>query len=162
MSLDLFIRAAEEYCAFIDQADQASRSDLLHGMHCRLADLYAAALRLPGVSIGFPPEVDNSKADTSWDKSGTAALARELRRRIGDVDLSKEVYAEEALPDRLSDDLASIYADLKGGLDLWTAGHQRDEVVWEWTFGFIHHWAQHATDAMRLLWLLMTFGYPDR
>ena len=82
-------------------------------------------------------------------------------RVIGDVDLTKEVYGEGALPDRLSDDLASVYSELKGGLDLWSAGDQKREIVWHWTFGFIQHWAQHATSGMRLLWLLMTFGYPD-
>jgi len=160
--VEAFVHVSEEYCAFIDRADQISRPELLHGVHCRLADVYAAALRLPEVSSGLPPSVENLSADaSSWDKSGEIALAKQLKRLIGDVDLTKEVYGEEALPDRLSDDLASVYSELKGGLDLWSDRDQKAEVLWEWSFGFIHHWAQHATSGLRLLWLLMTFGYPD-
>ena len=95
------------------------------------------------------------------EEAGEIALAKQLKGLIGDVDLTKEVYGEEALPDRLSDDLASVYSELKGGLDLWSVDDQKGEILWEWSFGFIHHWAQHATSGMRLLWLLMTFGYPD-
>ena len=160
--VEAFVRVSEEYCAFIERADQISRPELLHGVHCRLADVYAAALRLPEVRSGLPPSVENLSADASSpEKSGEIALAKQLKRLIGDVDLTKEVYGEGALPDRLSDDLASVYSELKGGLDLWSAGDQKGEIVWHWTFGFIHHWAEHATSGMRLLWLLMTFGYPD-
>ncbi|TMF22184.1 MAG: DUF5063 domain-containing protein [Chloroflexi bacterium] len=162
VSVEAFLLASEEYCAFIERADQIGRPELLHGVHCRLADVYAAALRLPEVRSGLPPRVENLSADaSSWDKSGEIALAKQLKGLIGDVDLTKEVYGEEALPDRLSDDLASVYSELKGGLDLWSVDDQKGEILWEWSFGFIHHWAQHATSGMRLLWLLMTFGYPD-
>ena len=160
--VDAFVRVSEEYCAFIERADEISRPELLHGVHCRLADVYAAALRLPEVRSGLTPSVENLSADaSSWDKAVKIALAKQLKRLIGNVDLTKEVYGEEALPDRLSDDLASVYSELKGGLDLWSASGQKGEILWEWSFGFIHHWAQHATSGMRLLWLLMTFGYPD-
>jgi hypothetical protein len=161
--VEAFVRVSEEYCAFIEEVDQISRPELLHGVHCRLADVYAAALRLPEVRRGLPPSVENLRADASpWDKSGEIALAKELKRLIGEVDLTKEVYGEEAIPDRLSDDLASVYSELKGGLDLWSAGDQKGKILWVWSFGFINHWAQHATSGMRLMWLLMTFGYPYR
>jgi len=116
VSVEAFLLASEEYCAFIERADQIGRPELLHGVHCRLADVYAAALRLPEVRSGLPPRVENLSADaSSWDKSGEIALAKQLKVLIGGVDLTKEVYGEEALPDRLSDDLASVYSELKGG-----------------------------------------------
>jgi len=162
VGVEAFLLASQEYCAFIERADQISRSELLHGVHCRLADVYAAGLRLPEVRSGLPPSVENtSAAASSWGNSGEIALATQLKRIIGDVDLTKEVYGEEALPDRLSDDLASVYSELKEGLDLWNARDQKGEILWEWSFAFIHHWAQHATSGMRLLWLFMTLGYPD-
>ena len=65
VSVEAFLLASEEYCAFIERADQIGRPELLHGVHCRLADVYAAALRLPEVRSGLPPRVENLSADAS-------------------------------------------------------------------------------------------------
>jgi hypothetical protein len=82
--VEAFLLASEEYCAFIEWADQIGRPELLRGMDCRLADVYAAALRLPEDRSGLPPSIENLRADaSSWDKSAEIALAMQLKRLIG-------------------------------------------------------------------------------
>jgi hypothetical protein len=60
----------------------------------------------------------------------------------------------------LSDDLADIFAEVDGGLRWFDAG-QPSEAVWEWGFGLVHHWGEHATSAIRALQCWLADKYPE-
>jgi hypothetical protein len=50
----------------------------------------------------------------------------------------------------LAGDLSEIWADLREGLSLYDHGHVV-EAVWEWRFGFEHHWGTHLVAAQRAI-----------
>jgi hypothetical protein len=60
-----------------------------------------------------------------------------------------DVLGEVTVGD-LHDDLADVWRDPRGPLDLFQAG-LRDDAVWFWRFGFAHHWGEHAGEAIRVL-----------
>ncbi|MCS7272220.1 MAG: DUF5063 domain-containing protein, partial [Gemmataceae bacterium] len=64
------------------------------------------------------------------------------------------VPAEAPVSASLCDDLADIYRQVVSGLRAFEAGRQA-VALWEWGFGFRHHWGEHATGAIRALhaWL---------
>jgi hypothetical protein len=51
------------------------------------------------------------------------------------------------------DDLGDIYRDLRRGLVHWQDGNLAD-ALWEWRFNFQIHWGEHATSALRALFVL--------
>jgi len=50
----------------------------------------------------------------------------------------------------LVDDLADIYRDLVGGVELWKMGRYAD-AIWAWKFNFQIHWGEHALGALRAI-----------
>lgn len=51
----------------------------------------------------------------------------------------------------LADDLADIWRDLKGGLDLYRKGNHAAAAT-EWRVNFEIHWGRHAASALYALW----------
>jgi len=52
----------------------------------------------------------------------------------------------------LIDDLGDLYVDLKQGLALYDAGYSRG-AGWHWHFHFGRHWGEHASGALRALYM---------
>ena len=142
---------AERYCSLIEQADTFGRAAFAAAVAESLAGLVAAASRLPEVS---PSEADlpDGPSQSEWH----ACLAA-VQRVLGDWDgywtttAAHGEGAQEAVMLPLSDDLADVWRDLKQGLLALDAGAPRDDVAWEWRFGFSAHWGRHATEALRAL-----------
>src|SRR5262249_48569314 len=76
------------------------------------------------------------------------------------VDYYAEVFDPSVIPTEvpviasIADDIADIYRDVVSGLGAYQVG-RRAQAIWEWRFGFEHHWGGHATGAIRALhaWL---------
>ena len=144
-----FIDAARRYCQLFETAGKYAPTELLSQLATALANLFAAAWRLP--------EVQPSDSDVV----GLAWADLPDLPNFGDFNIYWEVYdpyeRKDALQISLSDSLKDVYQDVKSGLlalEGPTASHLND-VVWEWRFGLTTHWGNHAVSALRALhWAL--------
>ena len=57
---------------------------------------------------------------------------------------------EEPVCGSLADDLSDIASDLQRGIEEYDRG-KVGNAAFEWSFGFRHHWGDHAVDAIRYL-----------
>jgi hypothetical protein len=83
-------------------------------------------------------------------------LFQRLDRKLGDVSdysLMFDPYEFKTTPvtGSLADDAGDVYRDLKRGLEVIAAGGSLETAVWEWQFGFEHHWGNHAAHALHAL-----------
>jgi hypothetical protein len=128
------------------EGESAARQALL-----RLANLYAAALALPpewgDTPVGKPELEDVDEEELRKAIQNCARLPLEL---YGEVFDPLAVPPEQPGIGSLSDDIGDIYKDVGRGLREYEAGC-RAEALWEWGFGFKHHWGAHATSAIRAL-----------
>jgi hypothetical protein len=89
--------------------------------------------------------------------AAAARLPLDLYRDVADV---TALNSGELVTRSLADDLADIHGDLAAGLRSYDAG-QLDAAVWEWRFGFAHHWGAHAVNATRVLHTWLQDNRPD-
>jgi Domain of unknown function (DUF5063) len=146
-----FAAMAEDYCALIESAESTDRSLLLGELASSLSSLYAAALELPNVQTRTDELLSEGLTHEQWE-----ALYDQLEALFGDYAAYRTagpLPEEEAqlYESTVSDDLADIYRDLKGGLLALSAGAPRNEVLWEWRFGFWTHWGSHTVEALRVI-----------
>jgi len=131
--------AAGKFCCFLENlmaSDYRNYDALLRF----LTEMYALSLGLPEVE----PEKNN--------------VMKRQPTKVSNLFGKKDVYWEIANPfepeepvcGTLSEDLASIYDDLRHGSDLLIRGHL-NEALWHWRFSFRNHWSYHAVDALRVL-----------
>jgi hypothetical protein len=117
--------------------------------------LYLAALELPPAwsdELADQPDAERI-GDEEW-AAVFAAAGRLPLSDYGEVFDPCKVPPEEPVVASLADDIADIYRDVVSGLREYQAG-RRAQALWEWGFGFQHHWGEHATGAIRALhcWL---------
>lgn len=144
-------REAERYCSLVERAESFEPEALAAALEASLADLIAAASRIPDV----PPSDDEVPEGPSHDEWAGRFAA--LQRALGDWSgywTTLETHGDDApqtvtLP--LGDDLADVWRDLKTGLLALESGWPPGDVQWQWRFDFYVHWGRHATEALRAL-----------
>lgn len=134
--------------------------EFLADIHRRLAAVYEHALNLPSSGGRHPPEAPATRpAPATTEASGNAPRFHAFVQRLGADRYYFEVFdpwedtGDPAVVGDLADDLWDIYTELQAGLALWDQG-RRENAIWEWRFGFEMHWGEHATGAMRALYML--------
>ena len=98
--------------------------------------------------------------DDEW-RAVAVACGRLPFEFYGEVFDPLPVPPEEPVVGSLADDLCDIYRDVVTGLRAYEAG-LRAHAVWEWGFGFRHHWGEHATGAIRALHCWLADNALDR
>jgi hypothetical protein len=138
--------AAGRYCAFVESGDDRDRDRFVQELERHLVDLYSAAIDLP------PGDADGPEAAPSMTSTEFRELERRLSEKLGNSDVywfMFDPYDDGTLvAATLADDIAGIYGDLKDGFALLEAGGSPEGAVWEWRFGFEHHWGRHAAHAL--------------
>lgn len=150
-SVPRFAAVADEYRGWVragtDTGPEAVRRAL--GLILRV---YLAALELPGNS-DYTGSVTQLPPTVRFD-AYTALAGRLPFLFYGEVFDPRPVPPEPPVVGDLADDLADVYYELDHGLRHYDTG-DRDEAVWKWRFGLVHHWGEHATSAIRAMhcWL---------
>ena len=140
-----------------DRAEWAVRGALV-----RLTRLYIAALELPPAWSKELADQPDAERVSDEDCQAVAVACRRLPLDYyGEVFDPLPVPPEEPVIGSLADDLCDIYRDVVTGLREYEAG-RRAQAVWEWGFGFRHHWGDHATGAIRALHCWLTTNARDR
>lgn len=134
-----------------------------------LAQIYRILPKLIDEAISLP-DVDLSDSDQQIEGTGDAMFSVEVRRskqewerlcnqlkeKLGDWDLYREVFDptqdNEVIVGSLADAIADIYLDLKYGIAMKeTQQAPLEDIIWEWRFSFNCHWGKHAIDALRTI-----------
>jgi hypothetical protein len=142
--------AAERYCSVIERAESLQREQFVAEVAQSLAELIAAAGRLPPVDP-TDAEVLRPLSHEQWREQFVS-----VQSTLDDWDdywTAMSPYGGwdmEAVNLPLADDLADVWRDLKEGLLALDAGVPEMEVIWEWRYGFYSHWGRPATEALRV------------
>lgn len=134
----LFVGPPTDKMAWLEKAEMA------------VAELYAAALRLP---LTEPSDQDPPEMPIE-DRS--RLMTKVVEQIGGDSIYYSFVFHplnpnEEPVGSTLAEDLASIYEDLYGGVELLAAGGSNQDVIWTWRFNFHFHSGRHALGALQAL-----------
>jgi hypothetical protein len=144
---------AEQAKAFVAWCDSAHAGKSAETMQLEalqnLSQVYAAAMRLPGVDFHPAPE---PPVQTKDERERLATNLRPLPFQYywevftpTDLEGDKEPVCGD-----LFDDFLDIYADLSSGLWLYARKHVETAVfMWSQMFGI--HWGRHAVSAMHAL-----------
>lgn len=152
-----FADVVNRYCGFMEQSPLPEKRAFVIYTAGLLTELYGAVLPLLPLLLS----AETISTETSLDRLGLQEQTAQVRRRIADTLAEQSLYWEvfdpyiedEPLIGSLDDNLADIYSDLKEGL-LLSSGMSAayiEEAAWEWRFGFLTHWGDHLTDALRAL-----------
>ena len=153
-----FLEEAERFQCWARMSGGAGGVDARHAL-LRISQLYIAALTLPSASNDGVSETHSSVNDTEWRTVFDYASQLPVRN-YGVVFDPLTVPAEEPVVGDLADDIADIYRDVVTGLREYAAGRYAN-AVWEWAYGFRHHWGDHATAAIRTLHAWLAANEPD-
>jgi hypothetical protein len=130
--------------------------------------LETAQVMLAGAQLGASKDVilpSNWEPDIGADPDvALDALRTGLAVRLAGFDEYAEIfdpYADtQATPFRLSDDLATVAADLIHGLKHYEAG-RLVEALWWWQYSYVNHWGTHGGAAQRALYSVVAHARLD-
>ncbi len=156
-----FVEAAKRYCSAIERRESYSEIELLRAMDELLPLLLWSACALPDLESEEHLEFEHKRVK-EWIEEHHPIM-NQLRDKFGVRDVYHFVFDpasrddHESIPGTLSDDLASVYMDLKEQFNLYNSDEVSDvrEAIWHWRFSFASHWGHHATGALRAVhWLV--------
>jgi hypothetical protein len=156
-ALETFPLYARKFCEFIDVCAGLDRQTLLREVSVQLARLCEVGARLPWVN----PATDSlaSSSDSfSLHRQQFVSIETMLREKLGKLNKYWEVFdptqKEEPVSGSLSMDMTEIYFDLKEALQFPESGVAKEDVYFDWRFGFRSHWSRHAVSALKVALLL--------
>lgn len=128
--------------------------------------LEISQILLAGAQLGASRDVippDNWEPDAGADPD-LDALRAGLARRLAPCDEYAELFDPFAdirpTSFRLSDDLATVAADLVHGLQHYRAGRPL-EALWWWQYSYVSHWGTHGGAALRALHSVVAHALLD-
>lgn len=141
-SIERFAETARRFCTWAEGEPQAAATEANIALRL-LSELHERALQLPEGAVPGDPQAPSHEAWTV------------VFRRFGSLPFN--YYVQQTDPfvfedaghevGDLADDLADIWADLKGGLSLFDAG-LKDAAASHWWQYFWIHWGMHATSGL--------------
>jgi hypothetical protein len=146
-----FKSAATIYCRLLESPAEANAGQFLRRCSVALADVYAAAARLPSDISATDREGHHRETDGKVRQE--LALEDRLTQRFGDFpywlvfDPFSRNDADSPVMTGLMRDLAEVYSDLREALER----DEDDDSVWDSRFAFDHHWGRHASAALYAL-----------
>jgi hypothetical protein len=148
-------RVAESVQDFIDGVEALARGEggdeTVPLLLLEISQVMLAGAQLGATKDVIPP--DNWEPEVGADPD-LDALRTSLAARLGPADVYAEVFDpyEDRMvtPFRLSDDIATVTADLVHGLKHYQAGRPL-EATWWWQYSYFNHWGTHGGAALRAL-----------
>jgi Domain of unknown function (DUF5063) len=128
--------------------------------------LEVAQIMLAGAQLGASQDIilpSNWEPDVGADPD-LDALRTGLASGLRDFDEYAELFDPyqdtTATQFRLSDDLATVAADLIHGLKHYQAGRAA-EALWWWQYSYVNHWGTHGGAALRALHAVVAHARLD-
>jgi hypothetical protein len=152
-SLDEFIAAAKEFCAFA-QNDQRIRIDDLWKVRELLVRLIYHITAVDEAPQGCDHD---GERPTQAEHVRVIQKCSEFPFNFYQVVFDPHDFEtqDEPVTGMLADDLADIYRDLAEGLDNASKGHL-EEAYFDWSQSYQSHWARHAVNALAAIEIYRT------
>lgn len=146
----LFVARGEVYCALMEELVELPRSNsTVRRIAAALASLYEAALSLPDVE-----SQSSDLLEPVVRPERSAGLRESVVNLFGEhvgfnvvFDPYEDVGHATPVVSDLTDDLVSIYEDVRKVLGRIQRGNDRD-ALWEARFDFERHWGHHLVSAL--------------
>ncbi len=149
--IQTFYEDATAYCALIDSLANGKPERFYEQLLTCLTRLAKSADELPHGRC--PGDIECGGHEMTQDER--AEVARRLSDAVspevfGLMEADKDDSASSHRAFMLWDDLADIYRDLHDGVRFYDSGEKdgMEEAVWQWKFGYEHHWGSHLFNAL--------------
>lgn len=138
VSYDQFRRYAQRFIAVLDRSQTLPTRSFLLEAGGALADLYSLALMLPD-----PKSVTSVRPELDVPGPQLDSVQQAIASRGG------------APAADLTGHLAAVYRALKSGIVRMSHGVPASEILRHWRQTFVTEWGDHATAAMRAIYLVL-------
>lgn len=153
-----FVTVANEYCAFVENADTFEKVDFISRSQKILSLVYLKASLLPEVETLLDENLEKYVAEHDW-----AHIQEQVRGGLGTHDLfvdindSVDSLVDEFVNVCLSEIFADIYQDLKDFLTAYRIGHEdiMNDALWECKQNFEHYWGVRLLAVIRALHVIL-------
>jgi hypothetical protein len=139
-----FVNAVSEFINLIEGIEKISAYELLFQSATILSNVYSLGMLLPDVD----PSTDEP------ERYRGTPMMDPILKKIGRYDSYSEIFdpvhEDEIVVGSLSDDLADIFADLKGPMISYESGEKAD-AIWQWKFNIKTHCGDHLVDSLRVM-----------
>jgi hypothetical protein len=147
-----FITVANEYCSFLERADEMESANFLGRLQKLLPLLYLKASLIP--ELDFEPEDELEKYVTEVDYT---VIQQKVAAHTGAGDDYQEVFlpgmqfSETALTSSIAENVADIYQDIKDLVMLFRTLNEEvmEQALWECQQNFAHVWGQKLVNCLR-------------
>jgi hypothetical protein len=149
-----FITVANEFCGFLERAEEMESADFLSRLQKLLPLLYLKFSMIP--ELEFEPEDELEKFVTEVDYN---IIQQNLGAHTGAGDDYQEVFlpgmqfSESALTSSISENIADIYQDIKDLVMSFRTLNDEvmEQALWECQQNFAHLWGQKLVNCLRAL-----------
>jgi hypothetical protein len=149
-----FITVANEYCSFLERADELESNDFLGRLQKLLPLLYLKASLIP--KFEFEPEDDLEKYVTEVEYN---VILQKVAEHTGAGDDYHEVFlpgiqfSETALTASISENIADIYQDVRDLVMSFRTLNEdvMEQALWECQQNFATIWGQKIVNCLRAL-----------
>ena len=149
-----FITVANEYCSFLERAEEMESTDFLGRLQKLLPLLYLKASLIP--FLEFEAEEDLEKYVTEVDYN---IIQQNVGAHTGAGDDYQEVFlpgmqfSETALTSSISENIADIYQDIKEMVMSFRTLNDEvmEQALWECHQNFARMWGQKLVNCLRAL-----------
>lgn len=149
-----FVTVANQYCSFVEQADETDLKDFIDKIHKLLPLLYLKATLLPVLDSSY--DEFNEKYVNESDYN---ILHNRLIRKFDKYNYYQEVFDplrqenDEPAESSIAENLADIYQDIKDFVLLYQIGTNEvmHNAIWECRQNFEQYWGQKVVNVLRAL-----------
>ncbi len=149
-----FITVANEFCSFLERADEMESADFLGRLQKLLPFLYIKASLIP--EFEFEADDDLEKYVTEVDYN---IIQQKVAGHTGAGDDYQEVFvpgmqfSETALTANISENVADIYQDIKDLVMSFRTLNDEvmEQALWECRQNFVQIWGQKLVNCLRAL-----------
>ena len=149
-----FVAAANEFCKYVERAQELKGDDLLKILQRILPFMYIKASLLPALQPYFEDGNEKFVTENQWER-----IKNLLNEKFGTADDYLEIFdirtvdAESAVAVSISENMADIYQDIKDFLLLYQTGTQEvmNDAIWECKLNFETHWGQKLVNSLRAI-----------
>jgi hypothetical protein len=146
------ITVANEFCSFLERADEMESTDFMSRLQKLLPLLYLKASLLPEFEFEADDELEKYVTEVEYN-----LIQQKVAEHTGAGDDYQEVFvqgmqfSETALTSSIAENVADIYQDMKDLVMLFRTLNEEvmEQALWECQTGFAQIWGQKLVNCLR-------------
>jgi len=153
-SVSEFISNAAEYCTFLENTSNFSRTDFVKRAIELFSALYFYGNKLPSFELEEEAQLEKFVTELDWN-----SIYDKVKEKLGYHDEYLDLYDPVAKEEEelsilsLADNFADIYQDLKDFTTIYGIGNEEmmQAALWELNYNFEQYWGPKLLNALRIL-----------